>query len=226
MKLPEYGSLICEIWGRRDNGGTSIMKLSRWRIALIGIVMLGAGGWYIFHSYWYYLPGIMATIRDPVGASRQVTWEQGPMVATAAQGTSTQGKRAPNVIVILADDLGWNDISFNGGGVAGGAVPTPNIDSIGKDGVTFGQAYAGNATCAPSRAAIMTGRYATRFGFEFTPAPKAFSKLISTYSLAGKLPSYYFSEREQDISDSIADLTVPASEIMIGQLMKPEATTR
>ena len=201
------------------------MKLSRWRIALIGIVMLGAAGWYIFHSYWYYLPGIMATLRDPVGASRAVTWEQGPIVAaaaqgTSAQGTSTQAKGAPNVIVILADDLGWNDISFNGGGVAGGAVPTPNIDSIGKDGVSFGQAYAGNATCAPSRAAIMTGRYATRFGFEFTPAPKAFSKLISTYSLAGKMPSYYFSEREKDISDSIADLTVPASEIMIGQLMK------
>ena len=87
------------------------------------------------------------------------------------------GARPPNVIVILADDLGCNDLTFNGGGVAGGAVPTPRIDSIGADGVTFTQAYAGNATCAPSRAAIMTGRYATRFGFEFTPAPKSFSKL-------------------------------------------------
>ena len=53
-------------------------------------------------------------------------------------------------------------------------MPTPNINSIGHDGVSFANGYAGNATCAPSRAAIMTGRYPTRFGFEFTPTPVAF----------------------------------------------------
>ena len=73
--------------------------------------------------------------------------------------------------LILADDLGFNDITVNGGGVADGAVPTPNIDAIAHEGVSFAQGYAGDATCAPSRAAIMTGRFATRFGFEFTPAP-------------------------------------------------------
>ena len=65
-----------------------------------------------------------------------------------------------------------------GGGVAHGAVPTPRIDSIARDGVEFTHGYAGNATCAPSRAAIMTGRYPTRFGFEFTPAPKQFMRLV------------------------------------------------
>jgi arylsulfatase A-like enzyme len=183
------------------------------RIALVAAVVLGISGWAIFERYWYYLPGIMASIRDPVGPNRGVTWQQGPAAQPA-------GVRPPNVVVILADDLGWNDITFNGGGVAAGLVPTPRIDSIGKDGATFTQAYAGDATCAPSRAAIMTGRYATRFGFEFTPAPKAFSRLISTYALAGSLPSYYFSEREKDIPDSINDLTVPTSEVMIGQIMK------
>ena len=58
-------------------------------------------------------------------------------------------------------------------------VPTPNIDSIARDGVEFTHGYAGNATCAPSRAAIMTGRYPTRFGFEFTPAPKPFMRLVA-----------------------------------------------
>jgi arylsulfatase A-like enzyme len=188
-------------------------RLSRARIALVVVVILGIGGWGVFERYWYYLPGIMASIRDPVGPNREVTWEKGPAEQPA-------GVRPPNVVVILADDLGWNDITFNGGGVAAGLVPTPRIDSIGKDGATFTQAYAGDATCAPSRAAIMTGRYATRFGFEFTPAPKAFSKLISTYELAGSLPSYYYSEREKDIPNSINDLTVPTSEIMIGQVMK------
>jgi len=189
-------------------------RLSLARIALIAAVLLGIGGWGVFHRYWYYLPGIIATLRDPVGPNHAVTWQEaGPSERPAAN-------RPPNVVVILADDLGWNDITFNGGGVAAGLVPTPRIDSIGRDGVAFTQAYAGDATCAPSRAAIMTGRYATRFGFEFTPAPKAFSKLISTYNLAGSLPSYYYSEREKDIPNSISDLTVPTSEVMIGQMMK------
>ena len=149
------------------------MRLSRWLPALIVVAVLGVAGWQVFERYWYYLPGIMASLTDPVGPNQPVTWQPGPQVLAS-------GPRPPNVIVILADDLGWNDLTFNGGGVAGGAVPTPRIDSIGADGVTFMQAYAGNATCAPSRAAIMTGRYATRFGFEYTPAPKAFSKVIST----------------------------------------------
>lgn len=190
--------------------------MPRWslaRIALVAVAILGATGWAVFERYWYYLPGLMATLRDPVGPNHEVTWEQGPAARPAAV-------RPPNVVVILADDLGWNDITINGGGVAGGLVPTPNIDSIGKQGAVFTQAYAGDATCAPSRAAIMTGRYATRFGFEFTPTPKAFSKLIGTYHPASSLPAHYYSEREKDIPDSISDLTVPTSEVMIGQLMK------
>lgn len=55
---------------------------------------------------------------------------------------------------------GFNDISYYGGGIEG--LPTPNIDSIGTDGVGFTNGYAGHATCAPSRAAIMTGRCVTR----------------------------------------------------------------
>ena len=112
-------------------------------------------------------------------------------------------------------------MTFNGGGVAGGTVPTPHIDSIGKDGVNFTRAYAGNATCAPSRAAIMTGRYATRFGFEFTPAPKAFLKLVGTHGGGdGALPSIYHSAREKDFPASFNDIAVPASEVMIGEVMK------
>ena len=119
-------------------------RLSRARIAIVVVVILGIGGWGVFERYWYYLPGIMASIRDPVGPNREVTWEKGPAEQPA-------GVRPPNVVVILADDLGWNDITFNGGGVVAGLVPTPRIDSIGKDGATFTQAYAGDATCAPSR---------------------------------------------------------------------------
>lgn len=155
----------------------------------------------------------MESIRDPIGPTRPVTWQPGPSRPEA-------GTRPPNVVVILADDLGWNDLSFNGGGVAGGAVPTPRINSIGQDGVTYTMAFAGNATCAPSRAAIMTGRYATRFGFEFTPVPKAFAKLVSHFPTGSELKGIYNSAQEKDVPTAMDDMAVPVSEIMIGQVMK------
>ncbi|MDA1372011.1 MAG: sulfatase-like hydrolase/transferase [Proteobacteria bacterium] len=94
----------------------------------------------------------------------------------------------PNIVLILADDLGFNDITFYGGGIAGGTVPTPNIDSIATAGIHFPRAYAGNATCAPSRAALLTGRYATRVGFEFTPTgPNFAGRNIPNYPLPSQL---------------------------------------
>lgn len=72
---------------------------------------------------------------------------------------------APNVIIILADDLGYADVGFNGCK----DIPTPNIDRIAKNGVTFKQGYASYAVCGPSRAGIMTGRYQDRFGFSRNP---------------------------------------------------------
>ena len=104
-----------------------------------------------------HMPGWLA---GPTAPNHAVAWAQGP-------ATAPQDPRPPNIILIMADDLGFNDISLTGTGVAG--VKTPNIDAIGHDGVMFTNGYAGNATCAPSRAALMTGRYPTRFGYEFTP---------------------------------------------------------
>ena len=95
---------------------------------------------------------LFATLQVPrLAPNHPVAWQQGP--ATAAQQAA---RRAPNIVVILADDLGFNDITVHGGGVANGAVPTPNIDGIAHDGVELTNGYAGDATCAPSRAAIMT----------------------------------------------------------------------
>ncbi|MEZ5938437.1 MAG: sulfatase-like hydrolase/transferase [Hyphomonadaceae bacterium] len=71
----------------------------------------------------------------------------------------------PNIIVILADDLGHYDLSISGNVM----VRTPNIDSIGRDGARFQAGYAGDAVCAPSRASLLTGRDFSRFGFEWLP---------------------------------------------------------
>ncbi len=133
------------------------------KILLIGLAALAVVAGWLFSQYWFYLPGIVAGIVDPVADNRPVTWQAGPAEPAGEP-------RPPNIVLIVADDLGFNDITFYGGGIAGGSVPTPNIDAIASEGIHFSNGYAGNGTCAPSRAALLTGRFATRSGFEFTPA--------------------------------------------------------
>lgn len=78
------------------------------------------------------------------------------LVLTAA--TAFAAQKNPNIIVILADDLGYGDISANGSKT----IKTPNIDRIAKDGLRFTNGYATSATCTPSRYSLMTGEYAWR----------------------------------------------------------------
>ena len=113
----------------------------------------------------------------PVGPTRTIDWESGPESATA-----DPSERPPNIILIVADDLGFNDISTFGGGVAGGRVQTPHIDELAATGAVFTQSYSGAGTCAPSRAMMMTGRYPTRTGFEFTPTPPGMANMVSMLS--------------------------------------------
>ena len=87
------------------------------------------------------------------------------LAAAGAQQAQAQAPKKPNVIVILADDLGYGDTSAYGSRI----IKTPNIDALAADGVRFTQGYVSHPVCAPSRAAMMTGRYQTRFGYEFNP---------------------------------------------------------
>lgn len=82
-----------------------------------------------------------------------------------AQNPLEQKPAAPNVIIILADDLGYQDVGFNGCP----DIPTPNIDRIASEGVTFTSAYVSYPVCGPSRAGLITGRYQDRFGFGRNP---------------------------------------------------------
>ncbi|WP_040584974.1 arylsulfatase [Spirosoma luteum] len=61
----------------------------------------------------------------------------------------------PNIVVILADDLGYGDVGFNGQKL----IRTPNIDRLAKEGMQFTQFYAGTSVCAPSRSSLMTGQH-------------------------------------------------------------------
>ena len=69
----------------------------------------------------------------------------------------------PNIVVILADDLGYDNVGSNGCL----DIPTPNIDSIASNGVRCTNGYATHRLCSPSRAGLITGRYQQRFGYEY-----------------------------------------------------------
>ena len=71
----------------------------------------------------------------------------------------------PNILVIVADDLGYGDIGVHGGT----EVPTPHIDALAASGVRFSNGYVSAPYCSPSRAGFLTGRAQTRFGHEFNP---------------------------------------------------------
>ena len=157
-------------------------------------------------------------IRQEHAPNREVTWA----VPNAPDPTSQsiQGRKPPNIILIVADDLGYNDITLNGGGLAKGTVPTPHINSLAQQGANFETSYSGNATCAPSRAAMMTGRYPTRFGFEFTPTPKQFMKVIGNYKGPNQLyDAIYHAEREKDLIP-YETMGLPRSEITMAKMLK------
>ena len=73
--------------------------------------------------------------------------------------------RRPNIVLIVADDMGYADVGFQGGR----DIPTPNIDALARSGIRFTDAYVSGPYCSPTRAGLMTGRYPQRFGHEFNP---------------------------------------------------------
>ena len=90
-----------------------------------------------------------------------------PVLAAAALAAPAEAKR-PNVIVIVADDMGYADIGVHGCK----DIPTPHIDSIAKGGVRCTNGYVSGPYCSPTRAGLLTGRYQQRFGHEFNPGGK------------------------------------------------------
>jgi arylsulfatase A-like enzyme len=191
--------------------------MAKWVVRIGVLLALVVGiGWLFRNQLMLELVGVASRLRMPVGPHREVVWSRGPDVAVVPAA-----ERPPNIVLIVADDLGWNDLSFGGGGVADGSVPTPHIDSLAADGVNFTHAYSGNGTCAPSRAAIMTGRYSTRFGFEFTPTPPGMLQLVSRLSDGNQLhrPITYFDERGESALP-YEEMGVPAGEITLAETLR------
>ncbi len=90
-------------------------------------------------------------------------------IASVQNRPNNQSSRKPNIVLIVADDLGYGELSVQGSR----DIPTPNIDSIAKNGVRFTNGYVSCPVCSPTRAGLLTGRYQQRFGHEFNPGPAA-----------------------------------------------------
>src|SRR5260370_3565846 len=89
--------------------------------------------------------------------NRRAVLKSGLTLLPPALGLSKARKR-PNVVFILADDLGYGDLS-----AYGSEIRTPNIDSIGRQGIRFTQFYSNAPECTPTRSALMCGQYQQRF---------------------------------------------------------------
>ena len=163
------------------------------------------------------VPRVKAYFKNPIGPNRKVVWDQGPL---ARSESASQHK--PNIIVILADDLGFNDISFYARDKSRATLNTPNIDALAEQGVSFTNAYAASPTCAPSRAAIMTGRYPTRFGYEFMALPDGMGKMINLVARENKDRLRYpiVSREAMDNIMDFDDMGMPPAEITIAEVLK------
>lgn len=184
-----------------------------WKIKVLISLALVLGMSWIFRAE-IALFGInrMMAMQLEIGPSQDITWSTG--TASAERNSEQQ---PPNIVLILADDLGWNDISMNG---PNATTQTPNIDAIAAGGVTFSQGYAANATCAPSRAALMSGRYGTRFGFEFTPTPTGFIPIVGLVSDTQNRPLMPSRATNSETSDvEFSEMGMPASEISLAEVL-------
>jgi len=121
-------------------------------------------------------------------------------VVCALQATvilQAQSVPPPNIIVILADDMGYGDVSYN---LTNPDFLTPNIDSLTVNGVQCTNGYVTHGFCSPSRAALLTGRYQQRFGHENQP-------------------------NEEVVDFTNPRLGLPLTELTLPQLLKPAGYT-
>lgn len=91
-------------------------------------------------------------------------------------------KQNPNIVLIIADDLGWKDVGYNGAKF----YETPNIDKLAADGMVFNRFYPGAANCAPSRATLLTGMYMPRHGVYI---PQGLARGGETSKMRFKVPT-------------------------------------
>ena len=175
------------------------------------LIVVAIGIW--FSQNWYKMPKYISNFTNPTYENVAIEWENGPI---------SRSNSKPNIIVVLIDDLGFNQISSYGGGMANGKFKTPNIDNLASDGVLCTNGYSSSPVCSPSRASLLTGRFATRFGYEFTPTTSSMMKAVNIFSKKNEVvDGIYHNDRSENIID-IEQMGIPQSERTIAEMLKPE----
>ena len=188
---------------------------TKWLVGFITLITLsGLALWTFRIEIVLFAISTMMDSRFDIGPTQEINWSSG-----IDKDGRAPADRPPNIVLILADDLGWNDISANGGPDA--TISTPSIDALAAEGATFTQGYSANGTCAPSRAALLSGRYGTRFGFEFTPTPPGMSRLLGlvTDTTDRPLAPRTFVNKNGN-PRSFEDMGMPPSEITLAELLR------
>ena len=138
------------------------MRLPSRRSLLLLLLVVAAGAWLLLARRPAIEPGLRAdidpqpfrdTARDAIDPAQLIR----PVAGAVGAGSP------PNIVVILADDLGYGDL----GSYGTRAIRTPNLDRLAAEGVRFTQFYASASVCSPSRAGLLTGRYPVRTGISY-----------------------------------------------------------
>jgi arylsulfatase A-like enzyme len=98
---------------------------------------------------------------------------------------TTRAADKPNIVVIVADDMGFADVGFHGSR----DIPTPHLDALAAGGVRCTNGYVSGPYCSPTRAGLLTGRYQTRFGHEFNPSGAEAGMPTTETTMADRLKS-------------------------------------
>jgi arylsulfatase A-like enzyme len=139
-----------------------------------------------------------------------------------ARPAAPSAARPPNVVLIVADDLGKHDTSV----YTPSFVPTPSLEKLAAGGVTFTQGYVTAALCAPSRASLLTGRYAQRYGFEILTHDRYPRNRLERFLVQHVLATHGWQPppAASDVPPA-ADLArqgVPPSELLLSELLKKQ----
>ncbi len=167
-----------------------------------------------------YLLWPLGSRRWAVATDHEAVEKKQAFLAASRTHAPSPAEPLPNVVLILADDLPPSEVGIYG---ERELRLTPNIDSIGGDGVLFTDASCTSAICAPSRAALLTGRYQQRYGFEMQPHDRyartrleylAFRYIVNTEPMVPLRPGPI--PRRRDLRDQ----GLPAAELTIAELLR------
>lgn len=130
------------------------------------------------------------------------------------------GKR-PNVVLIVADDLGKHDVSI----YPPASVPTPSLERLAREGVTFTAGYVTAPVCSPSRAALLTGRYQQRYGFELLPHDRYPRNRLESWVARNVFSSHGWHAVDPPrvpLDQDIALQGLPPGELTLAELLQKE----